>query len=127
MATTSFAGGSPAAGTVQLLLFVVLAVLLSPLPFPRSSGDAAAEDGADDGRPVVYWRPGCPYCLRLRARLGRDARLLSWVNIWSDPAGAAVVRAAAGGNETVPTVVVRGQAFVNPDPGWLQARLRAIG
>ena len=33
------------------------------------------------------------------------------------------VRAVTGGDETVPTVVVEGQSFVNPDPGWLRAHL----
>ncbi|MFB7516729.1 glutaredoxin domain-containing protein [Streptomyces sp. NPDC056144] len=98
-----------------MLPFVVLAVLTSPLVFPRAS--------ADDGRPVVYWRPGCVFCLRLRLRLGLRARRARWVNIWRDAEGAAAVRAAAGGNETVPTVVVAGEARVNPDPGWVRERL----
>jgi mycoredoxin len=36
------------------------------------------------------------------------------VNIWDDPAAAAIVRGAAGGNETVPTVDVGGRLMVNP-------------
>ena len=36
------------------------------------------------------------------------------VNIWEDPDGAAVVRAANNGNELVPTVVVGGQTLSNP-------------
>jgi hypothetical protein len=35
-------------------------------------------------------------------------------NIWDDDADAAVVRRYAGGNETVPTVVVGDVGFVNP-------------
>ena len=35
-------------------------------------------------------------------------------NIWEDPAAAAVVRAAARGNETVPTVGVGDTYLVNP-------------
>ena len=119
-----FAEGSPRAGVIEFVVFVVLACLLSPLVFPRSLSAAQAQErSADDGRPVIYWRPGCRYCLRLRVRLGRDARRAYWVNIWSDPAGAAAVRAVTGGDETVPTVVVEGQSFVNPDPGWLRAHL----
>jgi mycoredoxin len=76
------------------------------------------------GRPIVYWRPGCAYCLRLRVMTVGVAGRASWVNIWRDPAGAAAVRAVAGGNETVPTVVVGGESRVNPDPRWVRARLR---
>jgi hypothetical protein len=55
--------------------------------FPRSiSAQEAQRRSAVDGRPVVFWRPGCKYCLRLRIRLGRSARQLHWVNIWRDPA-----------------------------------------
>jgi mycoredoxin len=108
-----------------LLVFLVLAWLFSPLSFPRSLSAAEAQErSAHDGRPIVYWRPGCRYCLRLRFRLGRAARRAYWVNIWSDQAGAAAVRAATGGDETVPTVVVDGQSFVNPEPTWLRQRLR---
>jgi hypothetical protein len=45
------------------------------------------------------------------------------VNIWEDPAGAAVVRAAAGGNETVPTVVIGGTVLVNPGVHQVAAAL----
>lgn len=102
------------------------AVLLSPTPFPRSIGAAEAQRrSAQDGRPIVYWRPGCPFCLRLRTTLGRTARRAHWVDIWRDPEGAAAVRAVADGNETVPTVILAGRAHVNPDPRWLRAQLRA--
>ncbi|MET7899581.1 hypothetical protein [Streptomyces mirabilis] len=63
------------------------------------------------------------YRLRLRIRLGRSARQLHWVDIWRDPAGAAAVRAANDGNETVPTVVVAGGPHVNPDPEWVRQQL----
>ncbi|MFJ7177962.1 glutaredoxin domain-containing protein [Streptomyces massasporeus] len=116
--------GSTAAAVVLLLLFLALAGAHSPLVFPRSVGALEAERrSAADGRPVVYWRPGCQYCLRLRVRLGRDARRVHWVDIWRDPAGAAVVRAANQGNETVPTVVVAGEAHTNPDPAWVREQL----
>ncbi|MET9555665.1 glutaredoxin domain-containing protein [Streptomyces sp. NPDC006645] len=117
-------GGDPGAAVLPLLAFVVLGVLHSPLVFPRSIGAREAERrSALDGRPVVYWRPGCRYCLRLRRRLGRGARQLHWVDIWRDPAGAAAVRAVNGGDETVPTVFVAGRPYVNPDPGWVRDQL----
>ncbi|GAA4882703.1 glutaredoxin domain-containing protein [Kitasatospora terrestris] len=117
--------GSPADAAVLLAVFVLLAAVTSPLVFPRSIGaDEAQRRSAADGRPVVYWRPGCAYCLRLRLRLGRRAGRAHWVNIWRDPAGAAAVRAVNDGNETVPTVVVAGGAHTNPDPAWVRERLR---
>ncbi|MFC9284164.1 glutaredoxin domain-containing protein [Streptomyces collinus] len=119
-----FAGGSPGVGAVLLVVFLLLAGVNSPLVFPRSVGALEArERSAVDGRPVVYWRPGCTYCLRLRMRLGRSARQVHWVDIWRDPAGAAAVRAANGGDETVPTVVVAGRPHTNPDPAWVRAQL----
>ena len=118
-----FAGGSVASGAVMVLFFIA-AVVLSPRAFPRSLTDAQArESSARDGRPIVYWRPGCAYCLRLRVRLGRRARRLHWVDIWRDPAGAAAVRAVNDGNETVPTVFVAGQAHVNPAPEWVREQV----
>ena len=105
--------------------FIVAAFLVSPLVFPRSLTAAEARRrSAADGRPIVYWRPGCPYCMRLRGRLGRAAGKAHWVNIWKDPEGAAAVRAIAGGNETVPTVVAGDESGVNPDAQWVLARVR---
>ncbi|WP_327596169.1 glutaredoxin domain-containing protein [Streptomyces chartreusis] len=124
VATTLFLDGSPGAAAALLLVFVLLAGVNSPLIFPRSIGALEAQRrGAADGRPVVYWRPGCPYCMRLRVRLGRATRQAHWVNIWRDPAGAAAVRAVNDGNETVPTVVVAGQSHTNPDPEWARDHL----
>ncbi|MEV3932684.1 glutaredoxin domain-containing protein [Streptomyces sp. NPDC049944] len=124
VAASQFAKGSPGTAAPLLLFFALLAWLHSPLAFPRSVGAAEAQRrSAVDGRPVVYWRAGCTYCLRLRFRLGRNARRLHWVDIWHDPAGAAVVRAANDGDETVPTVVVEGRPYVNPDADWVRAQL----
>ncbi|MFJ6794943.1 glutaredoxin domain-containing protein [Streptomyces sp. NPDC091268] len=116
--------GSPGSAAALLLAFLVLAGVNSPLIFPRSIGALEAQRlSAADGRPVVFWRPGCTYCIRLSIRLGRSARRLHWVNIWRDPAGAAVVRAANDGNETVPTVVVAGRPHTNPEPAWVREQL----
>lgn len=124
VATELISGGNPIAATVLLLLFLLLAGLTSPLIFPRSIGALEAQRrSAVDGRPIAFWRPGCTYCLRLRIRLGRSARHLHWVDIWRDPAGAAVVRAANDGNETVPTLVIAGRPHVNPDPEWVREQL----
>ncbi|MEU0941398.1 glutaredoxin domain-containing protein [Streptomyces canus] len=124
LAAGRIVSGNPGAATAILLAFVLLAGVNSPLIFPRSIGVLEAQRrSAVDGRPVVLWRPGCQYCLRLRIRLGRRARQAHWVDIWRDPAAAAVVRAANDGNETVPTVVVAGEAHTNPDPAWVREQL----
>ncbi len=47
------------------------------------------------------------------------------VNIWKDPDAAALVRSVADGNETVPTVVIDGEAMVNPTPGQVASAVRA--
>ncbi|MDJ0465346.1 glutaredoxin domain-containing protein [Streptomyces sp. H27-C3] len=73
---------------------------------------------------VVYWRPGCPYRMKLRLRL-RLARLRrTEVNIWKHPGAAAYVRSVADGNETVPTVTVAGRAMVNPSMRQLRQEVR---
>ena len=63
---------------------------------------------------VFYWRPGCGFCHMLRHRLVDAGVTLDERNIWDDADAAAFVRSVARGNETVPTVVVNGQALVNP-------------
>ncbi|SIM58249.1 glutaredoxin domain-containing protein [Micromonospora cremea] len=126
VAVAQLAADMPAVGGAELLIFLALALLLSPWAFPRSVAAAEAQRAsAADGRPIVYWRPGCRYCLQLRFSLGRLARRAHWVDIWHDPAGAAAVRAVADGNETVPTVVLGGQAVVNPNRAWLREQLRS--
>lgn len=62
----------------------------------------------------VLWRPGCPFCARLRRRLAREGIETVEHDIWADPLAAARVREVTGGDETVPTVFVGEQALVNP-------------
>jgi glutaredoxin len=62
----------------------------------------------------VYWRPGCGFCSTLLRGLRRSGLPLRAVDIWRDPEAAALVRSLAGGNETVPTVVIGAHALVNP-------------
>ncbi len=69
---------------------------------------------AAGARVEFYWRPGCPFCSRLRRKLEKSGIPLEDHNIWEEPRAAARVREIAGGNETVPTVVVRGIGLVNP-------------
>jgi uncharacterized protein (DUF427 family)/glutaredoxin len=72
----------------------------------------------------VLWRPGCPYCSRLRSGLRRAGIETVEHNIWSDPDAAARVRAVTGGDETVPTVVVGDRALVNPSVSEVVSAVR---
>jgi glutaredoxin-like protein len=74
-------------------------------------------------KPVIYWRPGCPYCARLRWGLRRMKVAVEELNIRTDPAAAAFVRSVNGGDETVPTVVVAGVTLLNPTPRQVKREL----
>jgi glutaredoxin len=63
---------------------------------------------------IFYWRPRCGFCMSLRSQLERAGVPIEERNIWESEEDAAFVRSVARGNETVPTVVVRGKALVNP-------------
>ncbi|MFC4066194.1 glutaredoxin domain-containing protein [Actinoplanes subglobosus] len=117
VAAAGIGAGRTWSAVLLLIFFLGYAFVLSPLFYPRES--------ADDGRPVIYWRPGCRYCLRMRARLGPDAAKLRWVDIWKDPEAAGTVRRITGGDETVPTLVIAGQCHVNPEPSWVRKQLAA--
>lgn len=73
---------------------------------------------------VIYWRPGCTYCIKLRASLIPTRLRYTKVNIWRDREAAAFVRSVADGNETVPTVTVAGKAMVNPSRRQLLEAVR---
>lgn len=65
-------------------------------------------------KPVVYWRPGCGYCTALMREIEQDNFEVELVNIWEDPAAAAIVRKHNNGNEVVPTVVIGEKVLINP-------------
>jgi mycoredoxin len=124
IAVVSAFQGSPGNAAGFAMAAILVALLLSPVPFPRPvSAAEALRLHAADGMPIVYWRPGCQFCLRLRATLGRSAARAHWVDIWQDPEGAAAVRAVTGGDETVPTVIINGSGHVNPRPAVVRAAL----
>lgn len=87
---------------------------------PEADGGAAAPGAATA---VLYWRPRCGFCARLRRRLTAAGVELDERNIWEDDAHAAAVRAVTGGDETVPTVVVGDRAMVNPSSRAVLAEL----
>ena len=90
-----------------------------PPSVPYAEGVRAAEDG----RVVVYWRKGCPFCKRLQLTLGRSVKDVVWVDVWADPDASAYVRSVNGGDEVVPTVVIGGVPRTNPPPREVAAAL----
>ncbi|GAA3878615.1 glutaredoxin domain-containing protein [Tessaracoccus defluvii] len=105
---------------------VLLAWWLSPLSHGKSKKMAAVMAlPAEDRRVVIYWRPGCMFCQRLRGALGRQGRGAQWINIWQDDEAAAFVRSVNGGNEVVPTVVIDDVPHTNPDPALVKTALAA--
>lgn len=71
-----------------------------------------------------YTRPGCPISAGLWRGLDRRGVGLRRHDIWADPEAAERVRAAARGNETVPTVAVGDTVLVNPRVADVLAVLR---
>jgi mycoredoxin len=71
-------------------------------------------DGVRLSRVTLYWRPMCGYCETLKAHLIQRDVPFTAVDIWQDRSKAALVRAATGGDEIVPTVQVGDRFYVNP-------------
>jgi glutaredoxin len=85
--------------------------------------DTTAPDAAHALQIDLYWRPGCGFCSMLQRKLDQLGIDRVEHNIWDDPNDAAIVRQHANGNETVPTIVIGDQGFVNPSAGELVAYL----
>jgi hypothetical protein len=68
--------------------------------------------------PVVSYKPGCPFALRLRALLSLHRVPHTAVRFRDDEIGAAQVRDVNGGNEISPTVRVGERWLTNPS--WRQ-------
>ena len=70
--------------------------------------------------PVVYFKPGCPFGIRLRTALTLHRVPHRSVRFRNDEDGAAQVRDVNDGNEISPTVRVAGRWLTNP--GWREVR-----
>src|SRR5699024_8808150 len=113
---------------------MIAAFVLSPLLFPKSARRTDAiqssrePHGLSTGQtelPVVYWRPGCIYYIRLRIELGVAGNRATWVDISRDSAAAQRVREINDGNATVPTVLFGDASRTNPEPRWVKEQLTA--
>lgn len=55
---------------------------------------------------IVYWRPGCSWCLRLWRALEADVRdRVIWVNVMADPEGSRYIRQFHEGDMVTPTAI----------------------
>jgi mycoredoxin len=70
--------------------------------------------------PIVYFKPGCPFGIKLRMALTLHGVPHRSVRFRDDEAGAARVREVNDGNEISPTVHLAGQWLTNP--GWRDVR-----
>lgn len=125
LASSLFLLGYVLPGVLVLAACGALAWLSSSRRAPQTSRHWEAQERlVREGRVIIYWRPGCMFCTRLRWRLGPLGRRATWVDIWSDPEAAAFVRDVNDGAETVPTVILSdGEAHTNPDPALVRAHL----
>ena len=108
-----------------LVPLVLLGIAIASLPLlKRKSISHKAALDAGNGV-VVYHRPGCTFCIRMKAMLGPTGHRATWVDIWDDDEAAAFVRSVNDGDETVPTVVINGQPHTNPNPSVVREALDA--
>lgn len=82
------------------------------------------------GTVTMYSTTWCGYCRRLKGQMEREGIAYTEVNIEHDPASAAFVETANGGNQTVPTLQVvpaaGGDPVVMTNPSLAQVK-QALG
>nr|WP_296777484.1 glutaredoxin domain-containing protein [Rhodococcus sp. (in: high G+C Gram-positive bacteria)] len=116
-------GNAATSAVLAVVLLLVVVGLSTTLFYPRSAGDSAARArSAASGLPLIYWRPGCIFCFRLRLFMLLRGRRAVWMNIHTDDAASARVRSVNDGNETVPTVFLGEKHHTNPSPSWVAAQ-----
>lgn len=96
---TAAAGGALMAGLL-LVLLVRIGV--------RNRHDHTWEQALSalrENRSVIFWKPGCMFCARLRRRLGRDERFL-WINVYRDADADRELRRLNGGDQLTPTALL---------------------
>ncbi|ATZ24592.1 mycoredoxin [Streptomyces lavendulae] len=79
----------------------------------------------DTGTVTMYSTTWCGYCNRLKKQLDREGIAYNEINIELDPESAKFVEQANGGNQTVPTVLVKssgGNESVMTNPSLAQVK-----
>jgi mycoredoxin len=75
---------------------------------------------------TMYSTTWCGYCRRLKSQLEREGIAYTEVNIEEDPAAAALVEKANGGNQTVPTLLFEdGTTLTNPSVAQVKQKIAA--
>ncbi|MGC5346154.1 glutaredoxin domain-containing protein [Streptomyces sp. DT24] len=82
------------------------------------------------GTVTMYSTTWCGYCRRLKGQMDREGIPYTEINIEHDPASAAFVEKANGGNQTVPTLRIvpsgGGPEVVMTNPSLAQVK-QALG
>jgi hypothetical protein len=121
--------GDAVFATILLALLGLLLGLLLWWTWPGRGGahisHAAAQAAASDGDVIVYWRPGCVFCDRLKLGLGSARHDVSWVNILKDSEAAEFVTICRDGNVIVPTAVTGAGVVIDATPAAIKAQLGA--
>lgn len=108
-----WAAGDPVAALIVMAAALGLSWWFHRLLKPGTHVDL---DQVPAGRLVVFWKPGCLYCVRLMERF-ESSTGISWVNIREDRTAARVVREHNHGDELTPTVrTASGEFLTNPSP-----------
>lgn len=117
----------------RLTPFVALAVVIalgwgwwvSPLRRAQPHVDhSQAMAQARSRQLIVYWRPGCTWCMRLWRALEPEERdRLLWVNVMADPEAAHWIRQFHAGEMVTPTVVTGSGRQVAATVEQIRARL----
>lgn len=86
------------------------------MPSPTAGASTGGNGGdARSAAFTVYSTPWCGYCTRLKRQLKNEGLAFAEVDIELDREAEALVKAANGGNATVPTLVFAdGTSLTNP-------------
>jgi len=128
VAFINVAQGDVVFATIVLGAIAVLFPALIWLTQPSRSGPhishAAAQAAERDHGIIIYWRPGCVFCDRLKLGLGRDRHHVSWVNIARDTEAAEYVAAHHNGDEQVPTAATGPGTLIEATPAAIRVHLQ---
>lgn len=113
-------------GPVALIIacaFLFAALQASPLRRGRHASHRRALAKAEADDVIVYWRPDCTHCEKLRDDLGRMAGDITWVDVTSDERAAEHVASLRDGEVVTPTAVTGVGAQLVATAHWIASHL----